>query len=192
MSELILLEVDQSRSLDEDAKLVLAAQQNPAEFKQLYLKWLKPIYRYFYFRVGNAKDAEDLTSQVFLKVYEDLPRYRNRGCFSAWLFAIAHARVVDHYRKGSREVPLDSLPPAASSPDSPSLADQAADVRQVMDLLQTLPEEEQELLRLRFMAGLSYREIGLALNRKEDAVRKSITRLLDRLQVQLEDSDETL
>ena len=53
-------------------------------------------------------------------------------------------------------------------------------------LIRTLPEEEQELIRLRFVVQLGYREIGAVLNRSEDAVRKNISRLLARLQVQLE------
>jgi len=55
--------------IDEDARLGEAAQATPANFKPLYQKWLNPVYRYFYFRVGNEKDAEHLTSQVFLRVY---------------------------------------------------------------------------------------------------------------------------
>ena len=113
MIEAHMIDGERISSLDEDARLVQAAQENPADFKVIYQKWLKPVYRYFYFRVGNERDAEDLTSQVFLKVYEDLPRYRNRGYFSAWLFTIARARAVDFYRKKKREVPLteaDLLP----------------------------------------------------------------------------------
>ena len=185
MSESILLEIDRSR-IDEDAALVVAAQQNPAEFKLLYTKWLKRVYRYFYFRVGNVKDAEDLTSQVFLKVYEDLPRYRNRGCFSAWLFTIAHARAVDFYRRRPNVAPLEALDKAADGLDPLAQAVHSDEMRQVLRLMRSLSGDEQELIRLRFVAELNYREIGQIQNRKEDAVRKSITRLLERMQSQLE------
>jgi len=183
----IPIQLDSSGLADEDAALVLAAQRNPDEFKHLYTKWLKRVYRYFYFRVDSASDAEDLTAQVFLKAYEDLPRYRNRSRFSAWLFAIAHARVVDHYRRQRRNVPLEAI---EQVPGALDLSDQAArkdEIRQVAGLLHTLPEDEQELIRLRFMAELSYHEIGLILDRSEEAVRKSISRLLDRMQTQLEE-----
>jgi RNA polymerase sigma-70 factor (ECF subfamily) len=186
MSESLLLEVEQNYHVDDDAKLVAAAQENPAEFKLLYQKWLKPVYRYFYFRVSNVKDAEDLTSQVFLRAYQDLPRYHNRGCFSAWLFSIARARAVDYYRKGNKEIPLDNITDAAGSLDLLTQAVHSAEIEQVTRLIATLSKEEQELIRLRFMAELSYREIGAVLNRKEDAVRKSLSRLLDRMQSQLE------
>jgi len=186
MTQLISWERSQTGAIADDAYLVSAAQRNPAEFKHLYLKWLKPVYRYFYFRLGNVNDAEDLTSQVFLRAYEDLPRYRSQGCFSAWLFSIAHARTVDFYRKGGRETELEKLDTAAASPDAFSQAVHHIEIEQLFALLKTLDEEEQELIRLRFVAELNYREIGQVLHRKEDAVRKSISRLLNRLQTQLE------
>jgi RNA polymerase sigma-70 factor (ECF subfamily) len=167
-------------SLDDDERLVQAAQKNPADFKPIYQKWLKPVYRYFYFRVGNERDAEDLTSQVFLKVYEDLPHYRSRSCFSAWLFTIARARAVDFYRKQNRQIPLTEVDPA---PDEVAYDD---DLRQVLALIHLLPPDQQELIRLRFVAELSYREIGSLLHRKEDAVRKAISRILDRIQTEID------
>jgi len=186
MSDTFTLELDQSRVFDQDSQLVMAAKYNPAEFRQLYLKYLKRVYRYFYFRVGSVKDAEDLTSQVFLKVYEDLPRYRDQGCFSGWLFSIAHSRAVDFYRKGHREIPLDEFDGPADAPDLLAQYARSDEIQQVLALIRGLPEDDQELIRLRFMAGLNYREIGLALNRSEDAVRKAVTRLLGRLQTRLE------
>jgi RNA polymerase sigma-70 factor, ECF subfamily len=190
MSQTCSLDINPDLYLDEDAKLVLAAQRNPQEFKGLYQKWLERIYRYFYFRVGNKKDAEDLTSQLFLKVYEDLPRYHNRGCFSAWLFSIAHARLIDFYRKHPTEVPLEVFDPPDTAPDLLSGSAHRVEIEQLLKLIKTLDPEEQELIRLRFAAELSYQEIGVILNRKEDAVRKSISRLLDRIQTRLEVNHE--
>lgn len=186
MFEANMIDREHISSLDEDARLVQAAQKNPADFKPIYQKWLKPVYRYFYFRVGNEKDAEDLTSQVFLKVYEDLPRYRNHGCFSAWLFTIARARAADFYRKVNREVPLTKADPLT---DEVVLVDQVVrndDLHQVLDLIHRLPPDEQELLLLRFVAELNYREIGSLLHRKEDALRKAISRILDRIQTEID------
>lgn len=188
MVQSIALDLPQNALADDDTKLVLAAQRNPAEFRQLYQKWLKPVYRYFYFRVGSVKDAEDLTSQVFLKVYENLPRYHDRGTFSSWLFSIAHARAVDFYRKGGREVPIEQAEESAEiAGDLLGQVAHSAQIEQVMCLIRGLPEDDQELIRLRFMAELSYREIGLVQGRSEEAVRKAITRLLNRIQTQLGD-----
>ena len=171
-------------TIDEDGLLVKEAQRNPKQFKKIYQKWLVPVYRYFYFRVGNVKDAEDLTAQVFLRIYEALPRYENRGCFSAWLFSVAHARMVDFYRRDKKEISLEAINmDMVSSDDSTPTQD---DLREMLALLKTLNEDEQELIHLRFFAGLSFTEIGVLLNRKEDTVRKAVSRLLNRMQTQME------
>lgn len=192
MNRSISLKRHEDCRIVEDAELVSAAQQNPAKFEYLYLKWIKPVYRYFYFRLGNVKDAEDLTSQVFLKAYKDLPRYRNRGSFSAWLFSIAHARLVDHYRKGSRkaarEIDIEKLEIPANLPSPLSQAVRQSEIEQLFSLLNDLNEKEQTLISLRFMAELSYREIGQIMDCKEDTARKSVSRLLDRLKIKMEDN----
>jgi RNA polymerase sigma-70 factor (ECF subfamily) len=187
MFEANTIDREYASSLDDDERLVQAAQRDPADFKPIYQKWLKPIYRYFYFRVGNEKDAEDLTSQVFIRVYEDLPRYRKRGYFSAWLFTIARARAVDFYRKKKREVPLSEADPLSDEEGLTAQTIHNDDLHQVLDLIQRLPPDQQELIRLRFVAELSYREIGSMLHRKEDAVRKAISRILDRIQMEVDD-----
>jgi RNA polymerase sigma-70 factor (ECF subfamily) len=179
-----------SENIDADAQLVRAAQQDPAAFEALYRKWLSPVYRYFYFRLGSIKDAEDLTAQVFLKAYQDLPLYRSRGAFSAWLFTIAHARLVDHYRrdglKAAREVSIEMLEIPVSTADPKAQADRQSELETVFGLLKGLSEKEQDLLRLRFMAELSYKEIGQVLHCKADTARKATARLLQRLKEQME------
>ena len=161
-------------------------QDNLGRLKEIYDRWLVPVYHYFYFRVGNSKDAEDLTSQVFLKVCEVLPKYQEHGQFPAWLFTIASHKVADFYRTGWREVPLEAIDSLEGQHDLLSQAVSSDEIRRLQHLILSLPEDDQELIRLRFVAELGYGEIGIVLNRKEDTVRKSISRLLARLQNQLE------
>jgi RNA polymerase sigma-70 factor (ECF subfamily) len=188
MTDTLLLEIDRDSPENEDSEMVRAAQLCLADFKLLYLKWLGPVYRYFHYRVGNEKDAEDLTSQVFLKVYEELPRYRDRGHFSAWLFAIVRHKAADFFRANRPTISLEEIDPVDQSGNLLARAVQTDEIRRLQHLIRALPEREQELIRLRFVAGLSYREIGALLNRREDAVRKSTSRLLARLQNRLEQS----
>jgi RNA polymerase sigma-70 factor (ECF subfamily) len=68
-----------------------------------------PVYRYLYKWLGNAKDAEDLTSQVFIDVLEGLVRYRERGNFAAWLFTIARRKVIAVYRQQRPTRPLEEV-----------------------------------------------------------------------------------
>jgi RNA polymerase sigma factor (sigma-70 family) len=190
MNQSIPWEDTQAQVVSDDAALVLAAQQDSTAFQPLYQKWLKPIYRYFYFRAGNVKDAEDLTSQVFLKAYEDLPKFHNKGSFSAWLFTIAHARMVDFYRKVKKDRTLEKANLIANDPDPLTQVVQGTEIEQLLSLLHKKNDFEQELIRLRFFGELSYREIGEILHRNEDSVRKSITRLLERMQIELEASND--
>jgi RNA polymerase sigma-70 factor (ECF subfamily) len=171
-----------------DIELIKAAREDIAGFKPLYQKWVSPVYRYFLHRVNNIKEAEDLTSQVFLKVIERLPTYRGKGTFPAWLFTIAHHQRVDHLRSGQDVLPLEDIKTGFHTDDLLEHAIKADEHAKLRGLIQTLPESEQELIRLRFVAMLSYKEIALVMKRKPDAVRKKIFRLLKKFEDQLEDN----
>jgi RNA polymerase sigma-70 factor (ECF subfamily) len=131
--------------------------------------------------VGSIPDTEDLTAQVFTEAFEGLVknRYRAGGCFPAWLFSIARHRVADFYRQR----PLDPLedPP---SPEPGLLA--ADDLGRLARLLAQLDEHKQELLRLRYSAGLRFAEIALLEGRSEAAVKMEVYRALDILRAHWE------
>ncbi|MGA2821414.1 MAG: sigma-70 family RNA polymerase sigma factor [Anaerolineales bacterium] len=172
-------------SPEEEAALIQAAQSSPAHFKELYLRWVTPVYRYFLHQIRHPEDAEDLTSQVFLKVYEELPRYRHRGHFAAWLFTIARNKCRDYFRKTSRQVAIEDSEGTATDPDLLAQVVRRDEVKLLDHLIRALPSGELEMIRLRYVAGLSYAEIGTLLGRSEEATRKAISRLLARLQWQM-------
>jgi RNA polymerase sigma-70 factor (ECF subfamily) len=175
---------------DEDAELVLAAQKNPALFVELYNRWAVHVYQYFYHRTGEMSSAEDLTSQLFLAAYQVLSRYRHHGHFPAWLFTIARNLAKEHYRKRGREVSLE-LAQSLASPSDPSAEFARTDeIQRLIELVRSLPEDEQELIRLRYVAELSFADIAVVLNKREDAVKKSLYRLQARLQILLEQNHE--
>jgi RNA polymerase sigma-70 factor, ECF subfamily len=175
--------------LDDEAALVRSAQRDPGQFGALYDRYVQPVYRYLYSRVGAASDAEDLTAQTFLRALEALPRYRHRGYFSAWLFAIARHKVIDHYRRRRVQVPLEDSAPG-DDPDLLAQAVQSDQQEQLKDLLRSLTEDGRELIRLRYTAGLSFAEMAALTGRNEEAVKKALYRLLDRLQEKMEASNE--
>lgn len=167
---------------DQDASLVTAAQKNPALFQQIYDRWAVPVYHYFYFRTGEAASAEDLTSQLFLSAYQALPRYTHRGHFPAWLFAIAKNLSKEFFRKKNREVPLETARNLQASSDPLAEVGQEDELARLRQLVQSLPDEEQELIRLRYVANLAFADMAIVLNKREDAVKKSLYRLQARLQ----------
>jgi RNA polymerase sigma-70 factor (ECF subfamily) len=162
--------------------LVRAAQREPTEFAALYRLYLERVYRYLRARVRDDELAADLTQQVFVKALQSLPGYQERGLpFAAWLFRIARNQVVDEGRRRRDIVALDLLPELASAGgwDNP---EQASLRREALDRLRTLVGElsldERELLALRFAARLSSREIATVVGKREEAVKRRLTRLL--------------
>jgi RNA polymerase sigma-70 factor, ECF subfamily len=173
----------------EEEQLVRAAQVDARAFEVLYLRYVKQVYRYLYSRIGSQADAEDVTAQTFLSALEGFGRYHHEGYFGAWLFGIARRKAVDHFRQaGHSQFLPDELP--ALDPDLLQQAVRSERLRELQALLLELDEDEQELLRLRYAAQLSFGEIARLMERKEDALKKSLYRLLDRLHSRLEDSND--
>ena len=176
-------------SAQDQADLIRAARTDTEAFGLLYDCYVQPLYRYCYHRTNNARDAEDLTSQTFLAALEAFPRLRRDGHFAAWLFTVARNKIADHYRR-TASVPLEesAVPPSQSDP-----ADEAETSQRKALLLRSigvLADDEQELIRLRYVADLPFAEIARALHKTEDATKKMLYRLLARLRSQMEAGHE--
>ena len=179
----------QDNAID-DVVLVGAARHDPVAFAALYRRYVIPVYRYLYSRVGNATDAQDLTAQTFIAALEGLPGYRERGSFAAWLFTIAHHKAADHHRQQHPHLPLDEALDSPDDGENPMTTMMRRETLQrLAALVAQMEEDKQELLRLRFTAGLTYRQIGTILGRSEGAVKMSMRRLLHRLEAELEDTN---
>jgi RNA polymerase sigma-70 factor (ECF subfamily) len=173
-----------------DEHLAERAHRDPGAYAELYDRYLNPVYRYFFLRLGSQPEAEDLTSQVFLAALESLPGYRRGSSFRAWLFGIARRKLADHYRLRRPQVSLQQVGdlPAAHEPVLAHLA-RSEQLGELAKLVAALQDSERELLGLRFAAGLSFPEMASLLKRKESAVKMSLYRLLERLERQLEAKD---
>lgn len=180
--------IHKTKTMTEDTlpDLIAAARTDPAAFGRLYDQFIQPIYRYLYSRVGNVHEAEDLTSQTFMAAYQALPKYREQGQFAAWLFRIARSRMNDHFRRSRFEVRLDAAEEISAGEDTLSLVIQDEELGRLQLILSNLNPEEQDLLRLRYVADLSFVEMAEVLGKQEDAVKKSVYRLLARLKSQME------
>lgn len=170
----------------DDAELVARARGDPLAFAPLYERYLDPIYRYCFRRLGGREAAEDATAAVFAKALAALPAYRD-GSFRAWLFTIAHNVVADGHRRRRRrpEAPLEAAgdpPDRSPTPEEVALANDAR--RSARALLLSLPADQRRVLELR-LAGLSGAEIATALGRSVAAVKMLQLRAMTRLRADL-------
>jgi len=172
--------------IEDIAALVKDAKDDPIAFDRLYNHYVQPVYRYLYSRVGTARDAEDLTSQTFMAAFEYLPRYRESGQFAAWLFRIARSKLMNHFRSHRREVELDAAKDIASDEDTLGHLIQDDELNCLKSLIAKLDPGELDLIRLRYVAELTFAEIADLLGKREEAVKQSVYRLLTRLKRQME------
>jgi RNA polymerase sigma-70 factor (ECF subfamily) len=175
----------QNYTLLDDEKLVEAARTNTDAFSVLYQRYLDRLYRYLLRRVAHVHDAEDLTMQVFNDVLDGLVshHYRENGCFAAWLFTIARRRVADYFRQHIPEALNEGL---SSDVDMHVSVENSERAQQISTLIAQLDSHQQELLRLRFSAELTFSEIALLENRTEAAVKMAFYRTLTLLRSQWE------
>jgi RNA polymerase sigma-70 factor (ECF subfamily) len=179
--------------VQEEESLIRRAQQRDAEaFAQLYETYFDPIYRYIFFKTGRQAEAEDLTQQVFLKAFQSITSFQWRGVpFSSWLFRMAHNQVVDYLRKRSREkaLPLDEARMGGDI-DPASLAEHRLTLEQLRAASQRLSPAQQEVLHLRFAAGLSIAEVAAAMGKSEGAIKSLQHSALLRLRQLLSEGKE--
>lgn len=177
--------------LPNERQLVLQAQDGNSEaFGELYDAYMERIYRFVYFRVEDQQTAEDITSQVFLKAWNNLDRFSfNRTPYLAWLYTIAHNAVIDHYRTRKVTTALDDV--QLSQQDHAEAVendiDLTAEMKLVKEALQMLTDDQQKVLTLKFIEGLSNHEIASHLGKREGAIRALQMRGLQALAKQLEE-----
>lgn len=178
----------------DDAALVEQAQRNPEEFGEIYERYVNKIYTYIYYRTGNVHDAEDLTTNVFMRAMNHLPKYTDRGFpFSSWLYRIAHNLVSNWYRdQNRREIVslVNSNLPANpnNSPDNITVTNEETEM--LLGAIRSLPSDRQELLILKFVEKLSNKEIGQTLRRSEGAIKSLYHRTLISLRENLNNGNK--
>jgi RNA polymerase sigma-70 factor (ECF subfamily) len=178
----------------EEQRLVSRAiRRDSAAFGVLYETHLDRVYRYVYYRVGSAAEAEDLTEHVFLKAWEAIERYEARGVpFIAWLYRLAHNLVIDHYRAKRPTMPLEDVA-EAEEPGANILesVESQLDAEEVRLAVRKLSPEHQQLILLRFVEGLSHAEVAQITGKSEGATRVVQYRALQSLAKAMQGERET-
>lgn len=137
------------------------------------MEYVDPVYHFFYRRVGNRQDAEDLTSEVFLKASRQLDPHRPAGSIGSWLFTVARTVLADYWRRYYRAPSALALdenqwpdPMGQSSGTSENVTG-----RLVADVLKALPERYRQVLELRFLRGYSIQETAAELGLTAENVK---------------------
>lgn len=160
------------------------AKVNALEFQTLYQENLSQIYRYVYSKVGNREEAEDLTSQVFLKAVRGLDAGRELASKQSWLFQVARTTVADFWRSRYRvaSASLEELMTAGwqgpTEEQPPAPANTPAE--RLQRILEALPQRYREVLTCRFLQELSVRETANTLGLTQEYVKVLQFRALKR------------
>jgi RNA polymerase sigma-70 factor (ECF subfamily) len=167
-------------------ELVSRAQEGDRDaLEELYLEHFDRIYGYLHMTVGNRHDAEDLTTQTFLRMLESIGKFRwGAAPFSAWLFRIAHNLAMDHFRSRRRWQPEEEVPEPPGQVES-SAEDEALKVlstENMFDLIEQLSDEQRQVLILKFVFDFSNLEAAAVLGKTEGAVKSLQHRALASLQ----------
>jgi RNA polymerase sigma-70 factor, ECF subfamily len=173
---------------DVDLRLLVTRAQagDRGALEELYLLHFNRVYGYLYVTVNNQHDAEDLTTQTFLRMLESIGRFRWQSApFSAWLLRIAHNLAVDHFRARWRT----RAEPDVSEREEESSAEPEAlgSIAQfgMLELIDRLSPEQRQVLTLKFLFGFGNAEAAGILGKSEGAVKSLQHRALASLERQL-------
>lgn len=171
--------------VDAEHDLIKAiAAGNQESFERLVTRYQNPLCNFIYRHLGDRGRAEDLTQQVFLQVYRSASRFNSSESVSSWIFKIAFNLAFNENRRIRRmrlvETPLDNEREYGDGA-SAAAVDKLEMEQQVMRLLKQLPDRQRATLLLRVNEGLSYREIGEALDLSIQSVESLIFRARQQL-----------
>ena len=162
---------------DEDAALARRAGAGEAEaFGALYDRYVDQVYRYVYYRVRNEAEAEDVTSDVFMRALRAIPRYEPRQAFLAWLYRIARNAVIDRSRRQQAR-PQVSFEDALAHPMGDRTVDPntellaGSDATAVRVALRKLTALQQEIIVLRYVEGLDTKTISKITGKRDGTIR---------------------
>ncbi len=173
-----------TQSNPEDAEI-----QTFTDLPALYQAYARKVFHYHYSRMQNLHEAEDLTSLTFLSVWEKWHTLRDSTKAVSWLFTIARNKAFDHFRNRPtiQHEELNDEMTTSLSPEyshvSPDTQERLLDLRGLLD---QLSQAEQELIRLRLVSELPFKQIAFVLREPETRIKKRYYRLLERLQAQME------
>lgn len=174
--------------LQEEQKWVSAAKQNNKAFEPLYKKYHEPIFRFVYQRMDDKDKAFDITAQVFVKAMTNIKKYQFKGVpFSAWLFRIAQNELYQSFKdkKAERTVNVETEHLHQMAAEIDDKEDLVFLTKQITNELKTLPENDLQMIELRYFENRPFKEIADILDMTENNAKVKCFRALQKLKKQL-------
>lgn len=178
------------KNIPDITALVERAQAGDQEaFVGIYDALVKPVYRYIYYRVDSAI-AEDLTEDTFLKVWQNLRKYKKKkNPFSSWVFRIAHNLVVDYYRKHkTTEEITDRIADPQENANPHRHTELKVNQIRLRKVVKKLPDNYQQVIVLKYINELDNKEIASTMGKSEGSIRTIQFRALEKLRELLDDT----
>lgn len=168
-----MLKLDTRPTADERELVSRSIRRDADAFGELYDLHVVRVYRHIYYLVGRVQEAEDLTAQTFLQAWEAIDRYQDRGApFLSWLLRIAHNLAISHLRARRESAQLhDGLVDHDGQRDPERVADQQVDEERVRRAILELGDEQRQVIILRFVEDMDYRQVSSILGKSVAAVR---------------------
>jgi RNA polymerase sigma-70 factor (ECF subfamily) len=166
----------EARRADRESERLLVQKAiggDSAAFADLYDRHVVRVYRHIYYLANDAREAEDLTAQTFLKAWEAVGRYKERGApFVAWLLRIAHNLTISYLRSKREHGVLEEGYIDQKLHRNPEEAlEQSTDEETVRNAILRLREEQRQVIMLRFVEEMDYREVAALIGKSVPAVR---------------------
>lgn len=152
-------------------------------FEALYEKYVDTIFAFVYRRTSHRELAEDITSQVWIKVLKSLEFFweKDNANFKSWVYRIAQNTVIDHYRCRKEKIDIDAIAHPWISEDFATNIDNKNKLRDVLEYMKKLKPIEREVLTLRIWDDLSYKHIASIVGKKENTCKKIFSRSLKKV-----------
>jgi RNA polymerase sigma-70 factor (ECF subfamily) len=161
-------------SSEEDDLVDRAIKRDKEAFAKLYDRYIDLVFRHIRYRIEDAKEAEDLAQEVFIKAWMAINKYkRTEVPVKAWLMTIARNLVYDYYKSKKKTTSLDEAEDIAEpeSDNAIEKIEQADSEERLKRSIQKLGGDKQKVIMMRYIDGFSLQEIAKTLNKSEGAVR---------------------
>ncbi len=169
--------------------------EEPSDLAQVFKHYVDPVHRFMYSHVGNREDAEDLTSEVFVKAARLLDGKRSNTSIAAWLFTVARTVLADHWRKYYRRgvtVELDEFRLGVLLPETARTEPSDADAQLLERTMQSLSDRYRRVLELRFLLGYTVQETAAEMGISSDNVKVLQHRALARAVAIAESQEDSI